>query len=84
MLKELLKQKRELDVQITVAKAVEQVEAINHMIDICRELGIDPATIGKNKRTAPKFYNNQTGDTWTGVGRMPVWFDSFDCEAISK
>lgn len=82
MLKELLKQKRALDVQIEVAKAIEQVEASNHIIDICRELGIDPATIGKNKRAAPKFYNNQTGDTWTGRGRVPAWFDSFDCETI--
>lgn len=82
MLKELIKEKKALDVKIKVAHAIEQVDAINHIIDICRELDIDTATIGKNKRTAPKFYSNQTGETWTGVGRMPVWFDSFDCETI--
>ena len=82
-LQELLKQREELEARIRQARQEHTAEAVA----TCRRLiaeyelteqdlfgarrGARAASTGS--KVAPKYRNNETGETWTGRGKPPRW-----------
>jgi DNA-binding protein H-NS len=78
--KSLLAQARALDQQILEAKKREQVEAITQVRALVREfeLSADDVFPARRRTTAgrevaPKYIDPETGATWTGRGKPPLW-----------
>ena len=87
-LQELLKQREELEARIRQARQEQTAEAIA----TCRRLigeydlteqdlfgtrrGAKAASTGS--KVAPKYRNNETGETWTGRGKPPRWIQDQD------
>jgi DNA-binding protein H-NS len=72
---DLLKQRAAIEEQIAARKA----EKIKDMRVEMAEWGITPQDLGggaakpsRAKKSPPK-YEDGAGNTWTGVGRRPVW-----------
>ncbi|MHA6896386.1 H-NS histone family protein [Ralstonia pseudosolanacearum] len=79
-LKELLKQKAQLDEQIEVVRQAEVAAVIQQVRDIVEQYGLSAEDIGfkKAKKThshvvMPKYLDPKTGATWSGRGRAPAW-----------
>jgi len=85
--KELLAQREALEQQIAVARkaevsgAVQEVRALIEAFNLSLEDIFPPA---KQKRAtsaspvAPKYHDPETGQTWTGRGKPPVWIKDKD------
>ncbi|RMX08195.1 H-NS histone family protein [Corticibacter populi] len=84
----LLAQRAELDRQIEALRAAEKANAIQKIRELVSQHELTESDIfGKSKsakstkiHVAPKYLNPETGETWTGRGRQPVWIRDKDPE----
>ncbi len=86
--KELLAQRAALEAQIEQARNAEIGEAIANVRTIVAEFGLTVADIFSSGRggvranagvkVAAKYRNPETGQTWTGRGKPPVWIAGKD------
>ncbi|WP_176060244.1 H-NS histone family protein [Paraburkholderia sp. BCC1876] len=77
--KELLEQKRDLERLIEEARRGEAAAALETVRNIVAEFGLTAEDVfGKRRKgsavpATPKYRNPETGDTWSGRGRVPLW-----------
>jgi DNA-binding protein H-NS len=77
----LIKQRELLDRQIKEIQAREKAEAIETIKHLINKHHISSQDLfakashssQANKKVAPKYRNPQTGETWTGRGKAPLW-----------
>ena len=86
-LKEIQAQIEQLQQQAAAQREQELAGAIQQIRDLMQEYGItvDDLQPGRKKGAAKKsgtvqFRNPETGDTWSGRGRMPNWLAGQDKE----
>lgn len=86
-LKEIQAQIEQLQQQAAAQREQELSGAIQQIRDLMQEYGltVDDLQPSRKKNTAKKsgavqFRNPQTGDTWSGRGRMPNWLAGKDKE----
>ncbi|ASL48891.1 hypothetical protein bAD24_p00950 (plasmid) [Burkholderia sp. AD24] len=78
-LKELIEQKRDLERRIEEARRAEASAALETVRKAVADFGFTPDDVfGKRRKGAaepatPKYRNPETGDTWSGRGRAPLW-----------
>ncbi|WP_144152874.1 H-NS histone family protein [Paraburkholderia sp. BCC1885] len=80
---ELLATKAELERRIMQARELEIAQVIDAIHQQMAEYGItindiqddNQRRIGKRRRRPAKYRDPQTGSTWSGRGRPPLWFD---------
>lgn len=79
-LKDLLKQRIELDAQIGAAQAESKAAAMAEVKYIMAECDISLADLGKATKSAKApvaaKYRNSKGETWAGRGKRPVWLQT--------
>lgn len=85
--KELLVQRQNLDAQIEALRKSESQDALATVRTLIAEFGLTQADIfpaGRAKSplkggtVAPKYRDPQTGATWTGRGKPPLWIADKD------
>lgn len=85
--KELLAQRQNLDVQIEALRKSEIQDALATVRQMIAEFGLTNEDIFptgraksplKGNTVAPKYRDPQTGATWTGRGKPPLWIASKD------
>ena len=87
--KELLAQQQALIAQIETARASELSDAVARVRAIIEEFGLTEADLfstGKPRKAssakggtvAPKYKDPETGKTWTGRGKAPLWIAGKD------
>lgn len=77
----LLAQRAELDKKIETERAAARATALATVRELCAEHGITAADLAPSaskskppRASVPaKYRNPETGDTWTGRGKEPVW-----------
>ncbi|WP_370682228.1 H-NS family nucleoid-associated regulatory protein [Comamonas sp. GB3 AK4-5] len=88
--KELLAQRDELEKKIEAERAAARATALTTVRELCAEYGITATDLvpsaSKSKPRAvgsvpAKYRNPETGDTWTGRGKEPVWIRGLAREA---
>lgn len=82
---ELKEQLAEVEAQLTVARKAERKAALAQIQELMAEFDIKEVTLkaGTKKHgtgtkrgpVAPKYQCPETGATWSGRGRTPVWFN---------
>ena len=82
-LQELLKQREELEARIRQARQEQTAEAIATCRRLIGEYDLTEQDLFGTRRgakagstgskVAPKYRNNETGETWTGRGKPPRW-----------
>ena len=82
-LQELLKQREELEARIRQARQEQTAEAIATCRRLIGEYDLTeqdlfgtrrgPRAASAGSKVAPKYRNNETGETWTGRGKPPRW-----------
>jgi DNA-binding protein H-NS len=88
-LKDLLKQKDELDAQIEalrkaeVSNVISQIRALMaeyqlSVMDIASDSGARAPKTRKSSSVAPKYRDPVSGATWSGRGRSPTWLQGRD------
>jgi DNA-binding protein H-NS len=82
---DLLAKSAELDALIESRKTAFKTQAIAEMRPKIARLGITATDLGFTRpadhmsaTSAPKYRNPETGQTWTGRGRMPLWLTGKD------
>ena len=88
---ELLKQRDELDAQISEARRAESVDAIETVRRLIsdyalteKDCGFSPPWIDETKvdkqprNPAPVKYRGPMGETWSGRGRAPGWIAAIE------
>lgn len=84
--KELLEQKRDLEKRIEAARRAEATVELERVRTTVAEFGFTPEDVfGKRRKgagapAAPKYRDNETGETWSGRGRAPRWLAGRDPE----
>ncbi len=89
-MEELLAERDRIDKEIEAAQAVERQAALRQMrywmtlYQITVEELTERVMAGKRPRAraAPKYWNPQTGQTWSGRGRTPLWLVGQDKAAF--
>jgi DNA-binding protein H-NS len=93
---ELLKQRDELDAQISEAKRAESVEAIDTVRRLIADYALTAkdcgfsdakpkAMVTQSKRgPAPVKYRGPNGETWSGRGRTPGWLTAIEMDGWSR
>ena len=93
---ELLKQRDELDAQISEAKRAESVQAIDTVRRLIADYALTAKDIGfsdakpkamvtQSKRgPAPVKYRGPNGETWSGRGRTPGWLTAIEMDGWSR
>lgn len=85
--KELLARRQALDAQIEAMRKSESQDALATVRQLIAEFGLTQADIfpaGRGKSplkgntVAPKYRDPQTGATWTGRGKPPLWIANQD------
>jgi DNA-binding protein H-NS len=83
MLENLVAQREEIEKQIREIRAAEQDEALAKVRNLIRlhNISLNDVFERKNatpaaRKVAPKYRDPDTGTTWTGRGRAPLWFDA--------
>nr|WP_060985417.1 H-NS histone family protein [uncultured Acidovorax sp.] len=85
--KELLAQRQNLDAQIEALRKSESQEALSTVRQLINEFGLTQADVFptgraksplKGNTVAPKYRDPQTGGTWTGRGKPPLWIAGKD------
>ena len=85
---ELLEQKQELEKRIEEARRAEVSEALETVRNTVAEFGFTPDDVfGKRRKgsrvpATPKYRNPETGDTWSGRGRAPLWLKGKDLNSF--
>ncbi|MGZ2747967.1 H-NS histone family protein [Burkholderia stagnalis] len=78
---ELLEQLDQLQKEIDVVREYEAQRIAQRVLDVLAENGVDiramTASPQRTRRTRgkvePKYWNPDTGATWSGRGRTPLW-----------
>lgn len=83
---ELLARKRELDKSIEQLRRTESVEALATIQQLIATFGftaqqVFPYQSMEKKKVPAKYYDAQTGNSWTGRGKMPRWLQGKDLSA---
>lgn len=86
--KELLAQRQNLDAQIEALRRTESQEAISTVRQLVNEFCLTQSDVfptgrvktsaSKGTTVAPKYRDTQTGSTWTGRGKPPLWIANKD------
>lgn len=85
--KELLAQRQTLDAQIAALRKSESQDALATVRQMIFEFGLTHEDIFpagraksplKGNTVAPKYRDPQTGATWTGRGKPPLWIANQD------
>ena len=85
--KELLAQRQNLDAQIEAMRKTEMQDALATVRQIVSEFGLTQADVfptgrarsaKKGTTVAPKYRDPQSGATWTGRGKPPLWIAGKD------
>ncbi len=87
--KELLQQRELLEQKIKEARETELASAVAMVREIVAEYSLTQDDVfpkGRTQRTspasgssvAPKYRNPETGQTWTGRGKPPLWIKDKD------
>lgn len=75
-LQKLLESRTLIDAQIKTEQQAAKAAAIIDIRYRMKDLGIEAHELaGKRAQRPAKYVNPQTGQTWTGQGRAPKWFD---------
>lgn len=83
--KDLLKQREQLEQQISEARRRELSDAISQVRSLITEYGLKADDVFPSGRArsasagtkvAPKYRNPATGQTWTGRGKAPKWIQN--------
>ncbi|RQT71096.1 H-NS histone family protein [Burkholderia cepacia] len=62
---------REREIKLVVERILAELEASG--ISYGELLRCHRAKLASNRRSAPKYWNKSTGETWSGRGREPHW-----------
>lgn len=90
--KELLKQRDQLEQQISEARRRELADAITQARTLVAEYGLKAEDIfpagrarsaSAGTKVAPKYRNPATGQTWTGRGKAPKWIQNENREQFA-
>lgn len=85
--KELLARRQDLDAQIEALRKSESQDALATVRQLIAEFGLTQADVFpagraksplKGNTVAPKYRDPQTGATWTGRGKPPLWIANQD------
>lgn len=85
--KELIQQREALEKKIAEARNQEIAQAIRQVQTLISDFGLSqddiyPSAKARSKKTvnkvAPKYRDPNTGKTWTGRGKAPVWIQDKD------
>ncbi len=86
-LKEIQAQIEQLQQQAAAQRENELAGAVRQIRDLMQEYGITVDDLqpsrkkgGAKKAATAQFRNAETGDTWSGRGRMPHWLQGQDKE----
>lgn len=84
-LNDLLKQREELEQKINEVRKRESADALSKVKALVKEFDFQANEIfgsGKaataGRKVAPKYRNPNTGETWTGRGKAPLWIQDKD------
>lgn len=80
---ELLTRKRELDKSIEQVRRTESAQALETIKDLIATFGftaqqVFPFQLETKKKVQAKYYDPQTGKSWTGRGKEPKWLQGVD------
>jgi len=91
---ELQQQIAELRAQAEAIRQQEQAQVIAHIKQQIQEYGITAAQLGfrgesvkasgRKSTVEPKYRDNQTGETWGGVGAKPKWLRNHEAAGRNK
>jgi DNA-binding protein H-NS len=75
----LVKQLAELDSEIERVRHIDRSGVIAEIRAQMRDYGIKPSElVGRKRGRSPapaRYWNPETGETWTGRGQRPQWLD---------
>ena len=83
----LLEKREKLEVEITLARAAERDAAVKEIERLLIEFQITRDELREiekkiiQPREAPRYWNPETGATWSGRGRSPKWLDRHNLDA---
>ncbi|WP_071764393.1 H-NS histone family protein [Burkholderia ubonensis] len=86
-LKMLLAQRAELDAKIAAARVAERKSVLNEIGRLVMEFEITSfeirqlEKITRRSTVVPRFFNPETGATWSGRGRRPKWLNQYNLDA---
>ncbi len=80
---ELLVRKRELEQSIEAARKKESAEALATIRELIATFGftaqqVFPFQPAAKKKAPAKYYDPQTGKSWSGRGKVPKWLEGVD------
>lgn len=80
---ELIARKNELDKRIEQAHQLESKEALSTIKQLVETFGftaqqVFPWKPEEKKKVQAKYYDPESGATWTGRGKAPKWIDGRD------
>ena len=79
---ELVAQKKELDKRIEEARRQESEAALERIKQLIATFGFTAQQVfplhGEKKKVAAKYYDPDTGKSWTGRGKPPAWLEGKD------
>lgn len=82
---ELLKQRTELEAKIKALSTAVKVDAIKEIATLITKYdltkaelhqALDQAMGKKKKKPEPRYKNPETGETWSGRGKAPLWIST--------
>lgn len=80
--KQLLAQREQLDAQIKQAESIEKQAAIKQAQQLISEFDLTSVELFSKhtprNEVAAKYRDQETGATWTGRGREPLWIKGKD------
>lgn len=87
--KDLLQELETLSKKVEEARKIESAAAIEKVRAIVADFGLTEeqifpkgrstrASSGETQTVAPKYRNPETGQTWTGRGKPPLWIKDKD------
>ena len=85
---DLLARKRELDQAIEKTRRAESAEALKTIHELIATFGftaqqVFPFQPATKKKVQAKYYDPESGQSWTGRGRVPKWLEGKDREAYA-
>lgn len=80
---ELMARKRELDKNIEQTRRTESVAALETIKQLIATFGftaqqVFPYQSTEKKKVQAKYYDPESGNSWTGRGRTPKWLEGKD------
>ena len=80
---ELLAQRNALDQRIKLTRETESKQALAHIKELVSTFGftaqeVFPWKPDQKKTVAAKYYDPESGASWTGRGKPPKWIDGKD------